>query len=284
MFNKTALILVHGSWHAGWCWGLVEPYLQDIGLRTYAIDLPGHGLDATLPASYLARPLNPEKFGTEPAKLASYQADDYANAVLKAVERAQKAGAEKIYLVGHSMGGVPITFAAAKDAAKIDGLIYVAGLAPVGEAPAGKYIALPEQHENSKIGNILLADFAVTGSLRIDSASTDSTYRAATKEALAEDISDDLFNTIMNMLSPDAPASIYGDVPSFGADFGKLPRHYVLCTQDKLLLPSTAEAVIADMDEAWPDNPTNRIDLASSHEVIFSQPQKLAEIIINIIS
>ena len=41
------VVLVHGAWHGAWCWERVVPILAERGLRATAIDLPGHGGDAS---------------------------------------------------------------------------------------------------------------------------------------------------------------------------------------------------------------------------------------------
>ena len=73
--------------------------------------------------------------------------------------------------------------------------------------PGGKYISLPEHIENSKIANILVSDAGAIGALRIDPASADKAYQMAAKEALMADVSDDLFHAVLNLCTPDAPAS-----------------------------------------------------------------------------
>ncbi|WP_169054234.1 alpha/beta fold hydrolase [Nitratireductor sp. XY-223] len=120
--SATAYVFVHGSWHGGWCWGQVEPILNDAGHMTVAIDLPGHGLNARLPGTFGGRPLDAAAFATEPSPLAGIGIGEYAAAVVAGAERARAAGAEKVIAVGHSMGGVPITFAAAGSPQLFDGL------------------------------------------------------------------------------------------------------------------------------------------------------------------
>src|SRR5271165_2895827 len=39
------VLLVHGAWHGGWCWGPVQTALAGRGVRAVAVDLPGHGDD-----------------------------------------------------------------------------------------------------------------------------------------------------------------------------------------------------------------------------------------------
>ena len=277
--GKTAFVLVHGSWHGGWCWGLVEPHLNAAGHKTIAIDLPGHGLGASLPESFRTRPLNAEAFASEASALGSIGIDAFADAVIAGADRARAEGADNVIAVGHSMGGVPITFAAAKAPEKFSGLVYLAALAPAPGKPAGAYLGLEDQHNNSKIGPLFLADPAKVGALRIDPRSQDAAYLATAKEALAADVDDGLLSTVMHLLTPDAPAAMYGDMAEFKDGYGALKRTFIRCTGDHTLLPSTCEAIVADMNASWPESPTTMIDLDSSHEAMFSKPEELAGMI-----
>ncbi len=277
--STTAFVLVHGSWHAGWCWGLVEPALNAAGHLTIAVDLPGHGLGAVLPASYAARPLDAAAFAAEPSGLATIGIETYADAVVDAGRRAHALGADRVFVVGHSMGGIPATFAAARVPDVFAGLIYVAALAPTPDKPAGAYLALEDQHANSLIGPVLVADPAVVGALRMDPRSTDPAYVAHGKEALAADVDDALWAAVRNLLTPDAPVSVYGEVAVFPSAFARLTKTYIRATHDRTVVSSTSEAIVADLDAAWPESPTALVDLASSHEAMFAQPEALAELL-----
>lgn len=277
--GSTAFVLVHGSWHGGWCWGLVEPHLNAAGHKTIAIDLPGHGLGTALPKSFAARPLDAAAFGTEPSAIGAIGIDEFADAVIAGADRARAEGADNVIAVGHSMGGVPITFAAAKAPEKFSGLVYLAALAPAPGKPAGAYLGLEDQTSKSKLGPIILADPAKIGALRIDPRSTDPEYLAVAKEALAADVDDELLATVMHLLTPDAPAAMYGEMAEFKDGYAGLKRTYIRCTGDNTLVPSTSEVIVADMNAAWPDSPTTMIDLDSSHEAMFSKPEELAKLI-----
>lgn len=278
--GKTAFVLVHGSWHGAWCWGLVEPVLHSAGHMTLAIDLPGHGLHARNPAAFLARPLDPAAFATEPSALAGISIADYAAAVADAARRARAAGAARVVAVGHSMGGVPVTFAAAEAPELFDDIVYLAALAPTPGKPAGAYLAGEDQATNSKIGNVILADPATVGALRMDPRSTDAAYLAGAKDALAGDVPDDLLAQVMHMLTPDAPVAMYGDMAEFRDGFAGLNRTYLRCTADNAVLASTADAIVADFNAAYPENPTGLVDLNTSHEAMFGAPDALAEALI----
>ena len=278
--GKTAFVLAHGSWHGAWCWGLVEPRLNLAGFPSIAIDFPGHGLNAVTPRSFRARPLDAEAFTTEPSALAGIGVDRFADTVIAAADRARAMGAERVFAVGHSMGGVPITFAAARAPEKFAGLIYLAGLAPAPGKPAGAYLGLEAQRKESKLGAIVAADPAVVGALRIDPRSEDEAIRKAGKEALAADVDDDLWSTAMHLFTPDAPVSMYGEMAEFAPGYEGLKRTFIRCNRDQTLVNSTCAAIVADMNTAWPSSPTPLIDLESSHEAMFSKPEALADLLI----
>ncbi len=278
--GDTAFVLVHGSWHAGWCWSLIEPALNNAGCVTVAVDLPGHGLGAALPHSFLTRPLDPAAFAAEPSAIAAITIDAYADAVLAGVGRAAAAGARNVFLVGHSMGGVPATFAAARQPESIAGIIYINALAPTPGKPAGAYLGLEDQHANSLIGNVIAADPSVIGALRMDPRSDNPDYLDGARKALAADVEPALWNTAMHLFTPDAPVAIYGEALDFPPAFGALKRTWLRSMGDRTLMPSTAGAIVADMNRAWPESPTRIIDMDASHEVIFSQPEAVAAALI----
>ena len=278
--GKTAFVLVHGSWHGAWCWGLVEPRLNQAGHMSVAIDLPGHGLDAVIPESFRARPLDPAAFGAEPSALAGIGIDSYADAVIAAADRAKDLGADRVVAVGHSMGGVPVTFAAAKSPEKFAGLVYIAALLPTPGKPAGFYTTLEEQVARNKFGPIFAADPAVVGALRFDPRTEDPTILAAGKEALAADVDDALWATAMHLFTPDAPAAMYGEMADFPQGFGALEKTFIRCTQDQVLIDTTCDVIVEDLNSAWPSAPTALVDIEASHEVMFSKPDELADLLI----
>ena len=95
-------LLIHGSCHGAWCWRDLIPALQARGHRARAIDLPGHGANAT-----------------------PYQEvtlEGYAQAIVDAIDG-------PVMLVGHSMAGFPISLAAEMAPEKIARLIYLCAYA-----------------------------------------------------------------------------------------------------------------------------------------------------------
>lgn len=48
MSSPHPIVLVHGAWHGAWCFSALQHALDERGVASYAIDLPGHG-SSTLP-------------------------------------------------------------------------------------------------------------------------------------------------------------------------------------------------------------------------------------------
>lgn len=113
------ILLIHGAAHGAWCWHRVLPVLAALGHRARAIDLPGHGDDATPPG--------------DPTL------DDYAQTILRAIDG-------PTLLVGHSMAGFPITAAAQINPTHITALVYLCAYVPQpGQSLAQMRRAAPSQ-------------------------------------------------------------------------------------------------------------------------------------------
>ena len=278
--QETGFLLVHGSWHGAWAWTPVMQHLQAAGYQTLAIDLPGHGLDTILPDSFTTRPLDRAAFAREPSSLASYSIADYEATVLDGARQAQAAGIKRLVAVGHSMGGVPLTFAASRAPELFASLVYLAALTPTKGKPAGAYLQLKDQAENSQLGAALLADPAVVGALRIDPRSQDEGYLDAFKKALAADVDDKLLGAVKHLLTPDAPVSLYGESLTLSSGYGDLPKRFIRAIHDKTLLPSTVQAIVTDVNDNWPHQRCDMIDIATSHEVMFANPRLLSDLLI----
>src|SRR6201990_523636 len=99
------IVLVHGAFGGAWSWEPVIPGLEEAGHTVQAIDLPGSGEDHT--------------------PVAGVTLDGYTERVWQAL-----ASGPPAVLVGHSMGGVVVTQAAARTPEQVERLVYVAAFAP----------------------------------------------------------------------------------------------------------------------------------------------------------
>ncbi len=105
------VLLIHGAWHGAWCWAPLQQALDQLGIPSHAIDLPGHGIS--------------------PLPLGDLHGD--AAAVVEALE----ALPSDTLLIGHSYGGAVISQAAAHSD-RIAHLMFIAAFAlEAGESVNG---------------------------------------------------------------------------------------------------------------------------------------------------
>jgi len=96
-----SVVLVHGAWSGAWCWERVIPALAARGMRPTAIDLPGHGADAS-------------------------EMTDLHGDATRVTELLDELG-EPAILVGHSYGGAVVTEAG--DHPLVMHLVFIAAMA-----------------------------------------------------------------------------------------------------------------------------------------------------------
>lgn len=278
---KTAFVLVHGAWHGAWCYERVIPLLATRGYMAVARDLPAHGLNARFPASYSARPLDAAAFATEVSPLAGTTLDDYANSIIATIDPLCATGHDVI-LVGHSMGGVPVTAVAERVPDRIRKLVYLTAFMPRSGVGATTYIHAPE-NDGELVGSLLLSDPAVTGALRIDQRSTDPAYRARNRLAFHGEASEAEYDAISNLLTPDVPVVPFATpIATTRERWGSLPRHYIKALQDRALRPALQDRFIAEADAFVPDNPTHVHALDTGHSPFVSAPAALAALLADI--
>ena len=263
-------MLAHGSWHGAWSWGLVSKHLNAAGQATLTVDLPAEGLNTVFRKSYLNRTFDSGGFATERSPLADYNSSDYGAPIIEAARHARVFGTERVFAVGHSLGGIPITFAAAEAPDVFDGLIYVAALVPTPGKPAGTHLETEVQQNHYAAGGLITADPAVVGAIIINPSSTDPNQIAFSKSALAAVVDDSLWSVALNMYTPDSPVDMVCETPEFPEGFGSLKRTYIRATQDMLIHPTVCDAYVTDLNAALPNSPTALVDIEASHELIFS--------------
>lgn len=106
--SETAppLVLIHGAWHAPWCWSRLIPLLEQAGREVHAPCLPGH--DPARPAS---------------ARIAMRHYQQAVADCLDALER-------PAILIGHSMAGMLIATLAETMPARISRLVFLNAFLP----------------------------------------------------------------------------------------------------------------------------------------------------------
>ena len=280
--GKSAFLLIHGAWHGAWCYERVIPWLARAGHMAAAIDMPGHGLNAKFPRSFLKRPVNLEEFSTEISPLAHLTREDFVERVTGALDRLIEGGSGPVVLVGHSAGGMAITAAGEAAPEKIKKMVYLAAFMPESGVASGRYIRTPE-NEGDLLGPLFLGDPAKTGATRIDPRSEDVRYRAQFKQALYNDVDDADFEAARNLLTSDYPAKPLGTpIVTTAGRWGSVPRAYVKCLQDNALRPRLQQHFIDLADAAMPGKKTEVVSLNRSHSPFLSAPRELAEVLIHL--
>jgi pimeloyl-ACP methyl ester carboxylesterase len=197
-------LLIHGAWHGAWCWDELIPHLQLHGHTAHAIDLPGLGGDST--------------------PLSEITLDAYAQRVVDHVRSFNN----KVWLVGHSMGGIVITQAGERVADRLNGLIYVTALAPLNGQSGFDLVAMDKESNLSSAVHI--DPDTNTASLPSDSLHRyfynccSDVQIARAKRLLSQ----------RQALNPSmTPVTLTEQ------NFGRVPRYYVECLQDHALSIST---------------------------------------------
>ena len=234
--KKPAFVLVHGAWHNASTYTLVIQQLAQLGHVAVALDLPGHGLDARLPASWHRRPFDATAFATEVSPVAATTLADYVGTgTIAVIDQVRALGHEKVVLVGHSMGGVTITQVAEMVPTKRLKLVYLTAFLPPNGASGLTAALLPEGATN-QVPPLWLADPAVIGAMRIDFDSPDAAYQAKIKQAFYGDVSDAAFAAMGNMLVPDdAAAPTAAPITRTSANWGSVESHYIKCLKDNAM-------------------------------------------------
>lgn len=275
--NGKIFVFVHGAGQGAWAFGKVAWPLTRDGHQVIARDLPGHGLRARFPRSYLERSADPDRLATEPSPLAQLTAQDYADEVTATISQlAERLPGRPIVLAGHSFAGLTLSRVGEAIPQLISRLVYLSAVMPAPGKSLFDYLAVPEFSE-SRIPPLLIGDPQATGALRLDFRSTDPGYRAELKAAIAADVDDQDWQAVTNLLSPDVPAGPLAEPVTVTADrWGAIPRTYISCTADRTIPAAAHRLFIDEADKLTPGNPTDVREMPTSHCAFLSQPEHLA--------
>ena len=230
----ATFILIHGAWHGGWCWERLAPLLTAAGHRVLAPDLPGMGADT--------RALGEDPLG------------EWADFVAGLAEGAEG----PVILVGHSRGGLVISEAAERAPQSIDRLVYLtAFLLPSGQSlsdMAGRHPevgpgpAIRPAEDPSRLGLDLEAARPIFYGL------------CAPEDAQAA----------AERLTPEPLAALTRPLALTAERFGRVPRAYIECTQDRAISLQMQREMQAEL----PCDPV--VTLEADHSPFYSAAPALA--------
>ncbi|MDG1778714.1 MAG: alpha/beta fold hydrolase [Flavobacteriaceae bacterium] len=237
MNTKETYVLVHSAWLGGWQWENVAKTLKDNGHTVLTRDLPGHGNDKTPPAEITMK--------------------DYVRTLSNILKKQDK----PVILVGHSFNGITVSQVAELHPKKVKKLVYVtAFLLPNG----GSFF---KGVEGSKaVENFYLSE--------------DKSYALVKEEeiqnAFAHDIPKEAFDGAKPYIVPEPAAPLMYELEITDTNFGKIPKYYVECTEDRAIPIEIQRAM-------YKGKVKKSYSLKSSQTPNFSQPGKLADILMEVI-
>jgi pimeloyl-ACP methyl ester carboxylesterase len=232
----ASFILVHGSWHGGWCFDSVRTLLEQAGHEVITPDLPGMGSDE--------------------AALRAVTLQGWADFVSGVCNDAKQS---PVILAGHSRGGLVISQTAETAPDALDALVYIcAMMLPNGMSRADfKAMEGPNPAFDAIITSVANGAGTVVDQKRAGlvfaQLSPPETVAAAMARVVVE---------------PHGPRS--SPLRLTQERFGSIPRTYIECTADQTIpLPSQRK-----MQELVPG--AEVISLWADHSPYLSRPHALA--------
>ncbi|MFI6119293.1 alpha/beta fold hydrolase [Streptomyces sp. NPDC051064] len=278
MQNLPTFVLVHGAFANSFSFAPLQAELALLGHRSVAVDLPGHGFEATFPSAYQA-PQDLDALSAEPGSIKGVTLADNVARVIEALERAKRNG--PTVLVAHSRGGITITAVANARPELVDRIVYVSAWCPVDLDVAG-YYAQPEMADvdPGALAPALVGNPAELGLLRVNFRTADPAALTAFRQAFAADLTDDEFRTFLNIFQPDEnlDAGTSADRAQ-AATWGRIPRTYVRLAADASVPPAVQDRMIREADALTPDNPFDVRTLEGSHLRWLVHPKPAAELL-----
>ncbi|MBL1289254.1 alpha/beta fold hydrolase [Streptomyces sp. For3] len=278
MQNQPTFVLVHGAFANSFSFAPLQAELALLGHRSVALDLPGHGFEATFPAAYQA-PQDLDALAAAPGSIKGVMLADNVARVTEVLERAKRNG--PTVLVAHSRGGCTATAVANARPELIDRIVYVSAWCPVDLDVAG-YYAEPEMADVDPGGfaAALVGNPAELGLLRTNFRTADPATLDAFKQAFAADLTDDEFRTFLNTFQPDENLDAgTPDDRAQAATWGRIPRTYVRLAADASLPPAVQDRMILEADALTPDNSFDVRTLEGSHLRWLVHPRPAAEVL-----
>ncbi len=278
MQRPPTFVLVHGAFANSFSFAPLQAELALLGHRSLAVDLPGHGFEATFPAAYQA-PQDFAALATAPGGLSRVTLADGVARVIEVLERAKRNG--PTILVGHSRGGITITAVGNARPDLVDRLVYVSAWCPVeltvggllrrtrdgGRRPGGPRLGAPREPGRTGPGAHQLPYRRPGDAGRLQGGPR-------------RDLTDDEFRAFLNTFQPDENLDVGTSADrARAATWGRIPRTYVRLAEDASVPPAIQDRMIREADALTPDNPFDVRTLESGHLRWLVHPRPAAELL-----
>jgi pimeloyl-ACP methyl ester carboxylesterase len=229
-------VLVHGAFHGAWCWEPLVAELSSAGHTVQSLDLPGSGDDAT--------------------PVAEVTLEAYAERICQTLSEQP----ERVVLVGHSMGGMAITQAAARCPERIARLIYVAAFMPGDGQSLVDLASLPEGADDMVQANMVVEGAPPVATMPA-SVVREAFYALCTPEQAA---------WATERLRPQPLAPFVTPVDLGDGAAARPPRAYVVSTEDRAIPTALQRRLVADNPDV------EAVEIEADHSAFLSRPRELA--------
>ncbi|MGW0809807.1 alpha/beta fold hydrolase [Nonomuraea sp. NPDC002799] len=260
-------------------WAPIQRELALLGHRSFAVDLPGHGLDAQYPVAYQA-PQDLAAWADEPSTLAGVTLRDNVDMVVDVVRRV--AGHGPVVLVGASLGGTTISGVGNTVPELVDRLVYVSAWSCVELASPIEYMQSPEFGDSllAPLAALNVGDPARLGAGRANYRTADPALLAALQAAVMADVTDQQFRAYLNILQPDESIAVMtSDARVHAGTWGTIARTYIRLTGDRSLPIAMQDRLIAEADALTPGNPYDVHTLDTTHAGFLFRAAEVAAIL-----
>ncbi len=237
----AGFVLIHGSWHGGWCFDLLADELRARGHEVDAPTLPGMG-------------------GTKD-ELEAVTLEGWGQfAVDRCRAMREKVGGAPVILAGHSRGGLVISAAAEIDPQAMDSLAYICAIMLPDGMTRVEFKAL--EAPNPDFDAIIIPVLDGAGTI-VDPTLAGAVFAQASPPDLVADALPRL--TIEPVRLRTTPLSLTDQ------RWGSQPRSYIECTLDRTI-PIASQRLMQDL---CPGAKVHTLE--ADHSPFLSAPAALAD-------
>eukprot|EP00253_Pinus_taeda_P006561 PITA_06561 len=250
--SQEHFVLIHGLGHGAWCWYKIVTLLKQKGHKVTALDLTSNGINRAA----LTNEVNSIAHYAKPMV-------DYISNL---------GNDETVTLVGHSLGGCPLSYAMEMYPTKISKAIFVSAFTPRNNQ---SFLS----SSNPKSFARLVENGVIVLNRESDSEQPTSASLALhhVKSYLYNNSPDEDASLALSLLTP-TPFPISVEILKLSEErYGSIRRFYIMLMKDRLFPPEYQEYTITQ-------NPPEKLFKmhASDHSPFFSQPQQLCNLLIHI--
>ncbi|MFG2833414.1 alpha/beta hydrolase [Streptomyces zaomyceticus] len=283
--SRPVFVCVHGGSSNARAWGPLQNELALLGHRSHAVDLPGHGDLADVPAAYYRQPQDITALAAAPSPVRGVTLRDNVRHVVDTLRRLAASG--PIVLVGNSLGGLTITAVANAVPELLDRVVYLSALCLGDPAMLTEaWNVVDDNLLDAAVARIAVPDVRDPGVVRLNwrAAQSDPEVFAALKAAVMADSTDHQFRLLLDSLDPDETYAAMEPGALIRADtWGRVPHTYVRLSEDRSLTPAVQDHMIRTADALTPHHPFDVHTLAASHVGYFSRPRLFAELLTGLV-